>query len=132
MVTRRHTQRLVKWLEETNWIHRQQNHIPFAEGQVFKLRDSKIGFARLTLAMWPLRTPLSSWRKSNPDKNWEDSLKEILDGMHQGGAKRSVNNIIERLKILTSGHENCPVPEDLEQLLVWWSMPPPDHSSSTS
>ena len=53
MVTQRHTQRLVKWLEEANWIHRQQNHVPFAEGQVFKLRDAWIGFARLTLAMWP-------------------------------------------------------------------------------
>ena len=50
MVTQRHTQRLVKWLEEANWIHRQQNHIPFAEGQVFKLRDAWIGFARLP---WP-------------------------------------------------------------------------------
>ena len=132
MVTRRHTQRLVKWLEETNWIHRQQNHIPFAEGQVFKLRDSMIGFARLTLAMWPIRTPLSSWRKSNPDKNWEEGLEETLQNMQQVQAKKTVENIIERLKILTSGHENCPVPEDIEQLLIWWSMPPPDHSSSTS
>jgi hypothetical protein len=91
-----------------------------------------IGFARLTLAMWPIRTPLSSWRKSNPNKKWEDGLNETLHGMQQGQAKRVVNNIIERLKILTSGHENCPVPENMEQLLIWWSMPPPNHSSSTS
>ena len=30
-VTKRHTQRLVKWLEQERWIHRQQNHVPFAE-----------------------------------------------------------------------------------------------------
>ena len=43
---------------------------------------------------------------------------------------QEVENTIERLHILTSGHEHCPVPENSEQLIVWWSMPPPDHSSS--
>ena len=75
MVTQRHTQRLVKWLEEANWIHRQQNHVPFAEGQVFKLRDAWIGFARLTLAMWPFRVALSTWRKNNPNKPWENARR---------------------------------------------------------
>jgi hypothetical protein len=27
--------------------------------------------------------------------------------------------------MLTSGHENCPVPKDIDQLIVWWSMDPP-------
>ena len=76
--------------------------------------------------------PHSKFRKSNPNKKWEDGLYEILHSMQQGQAKKTVENIIERLKILTSGHENCPVPENSEQLLIWWSMPPPDHSSSTS
>ena len=129
MVTQRHTQRLVKWLEEANWIHRQQNHIPFAEGQVFKLRDAWIGFARLTLAMWPFRVALSTWRKNNPETPWEKALQEILANSN-AQLKKAVENTIERLRILTSGHENCPVPENAEQLLVWWSMPPPDHSSS--
>jgi dTMP kinase len=129
MVTQRHTQRLVKWLEEANWIHRQQNHIPFAEGQVFKLRDTWIGFARLTLAMWPFRVALSTWRKKNPDLPWEKALEQVLD-QNNAQLNKAVENTIERLHILTSGHEHCPVPENLEQLVVWWSMPPPDHSSS--
>ena len=29
-VTKRHTQRMVKWLESERWIHRQQSHVPFA------------------------------------------------------------------------------------------------------
>jgi len=27
--------------------------------------------------------------------------------------------------MLTSGHENCPVPQNIEELIVWWSMEPP-------
>ena len=41
-VTKKHTQRLVKWLEQERWIHRQQNHVPFAEAQLFKLRKSRL------------------------------------------------------------------------------------------
>ena len=29
-----------KWLEQERWIHRQQNHVPFAEAQLFKLRKA--------------------------------------------------------------------------------------------
>ena len=128
MVTQRHTQRLVKWLEEANWIHRQQNHIPFAEGQVFKLRDSWIGFARLTLAMWPFRVALSRWRKNNPNAAWEQALEAILQHRNAQVAT-AIENSIQRLQILTSGHENCPVPQNADQLMVWWSTPPPDYSS---
>ena len=128
MVTQRHTQRLVKWLEEANWIHRQQNHIPFAEGQVFKLRDSWIGFARLTLAMWPFRVALSRWRKNNPNAAWEQALEAILQHRNAQVAT-AIENSIQRLRILTSGHENCPIPQNADQLMVWWSTPPPDYSS---
>ena len=88
-----------------------------------------LDFARLTLAMWPFSVALSTWRKNNPNKPWEKSLEEILR-QNNSQLNKMVTNSIERLKILTSGHENCPVPEDEQQLLVWWSMPPPDHSSS--
>jgi hypothetical protein len=80
--------------------------------------------------MWPFRVALSTWRKNNPDSPWEKSLEEILQ-QNNPQLNKAVENTIERLRILTSGHENCPVPENAEQLLVWWSMPPPDHSSSS-
>ena len=60
MITRRHTQRLVKWLEEEKWINKQFNHVPFSDAKVFKLREERLGFGRLALAMWPLRTSISS------------------------------------------------------------------------
>ena len=124
MVTQRHTQRLVKWLEEANWIHRQQHHIPFAEGQVFKLRDAWIGFARLTLAMWPFPSCTLNMEKEQSRFALGKISRRILQQTNPQ-LNKAVENTIERLRILTSGHENCPVPENAEQLLVWWSMPPP-------
>ena len=129
MVTQRHTQRLVKWLEHERWIHKQQSHVPFSEAKVFKLRDEKLGYGRLALAMWPLRSSLASWRRSNPNSKWEDSLPEIL--LHGTGKnpsmtiRRSVNNILKRLEMLTSGHENCPTPKNADELIIWWKTKPP-------
>ena len=47
MITQRHTQRLVKWLEKERWIHKQQSHVPFSEAKVFKLRDERLAYGRL-------------------------------------------------------------------------------------
>ena len=129
MVTQRHTQRLVKWLEHERWIHKQQSHVPFSEAKVFKLRDEKLGYGRLALAMWPLRSSLASWRRGNPNSKWEDSLQEIL--MQGTGKKpplsirKSVDNILKRLEMLTSGHENCPTPSNIDELIIWWKTQPP-------
>ena len=128
-VTKRHTQRMVKWLESERWIHRQQSHVPFAEAQMFRLRNSRLGYGRLCLAMWPLRTALASWRRANPDRDWEESLHEIIgedeDRRPPPAIRRAVNDVIARLKLISSGHAECPVPKSIEELLIWWSMEPP-------
>jgi len=128
-VTKRHTQRLIKWLEQERWIHRQQSHVPFAEAQMFKLRKSRLGYGRLCLAMWPLRSALASWRRSNPGKNWEDALKEIILDTEEKkvppNIRKAVKFVIERLHLISSGHAECPVPLNEEELLVWWSVEPP-------
>ena len=129
MVTQRHTQRLVRWLEKEWWIHKQQSHVPFADAQMFKLRDDKLGYCRLALAMWPLRPSLASWRRSNPKGEWKDALSEILlvgqEKSPPPAIRKAVANVISRLEMLTSGHEDCPVPQNAEELIVWWSMDPP-------
>ena len=129
MVTQRHTQRLVKWLEEERWIHKQQSHVPFAEAQVFKLRDERLGYGRLALAMWPLRAQLASWRRANPDAEWSDALPAIAlpeDGKTPPPAvRKGLEDITKRLHMLSSGHENCPVPSSVEELVTWWQLPPP-------
>ena len=134
MVTQRHTQRLIKWLLAENWIHKQQNHTPFSDAQLFKLREERIGFARLTLAMWPLRTQLASWRRANREKPWTTVLDELFD-VEQGKElsaplKKAVHDINQRLAILTSGHEGCPLPQTAQELRAWWSLEPPNHSDS--
>ena len=79
MVTaQRHTQRLIKWLLSEHWVHKQQNHTPFSDAQLFKLRDERLGFARLTLAMWPLRPHLASWRRAHPEAPWSSALENIF------------------------------------------------------
>ncbi len=129
MVTQRHTQRLVKWLEEERWIHKQQSHVPFAEAQVFKLRDERLGYGRLALAMWPLRAQLASWRRANPDAEWSDALPAVAlpeDGRTPPPAvRKGLEDITKRLHMLSSGHENCPVPTSVEELVAWWQLPPP-------
>ncbi|HJM55558.1 MAG TPA: hypothetical protein QGI72_04860, partial [Poseidonia sp.] len=117
-----------------HWIFKQQSHVPFSDAQLFKLRDERLGFARLTLAMWPLRSSLASWRRANPDKSWSDALVEILyteEGKTlTSGLKKAVSDIHQRLSILTSGHEGCPLPTNASELLIWWSNTPPVHSDS--
>lgn len=129
MVTQRHTQRLVKWLEEERWIHKQQSHVPFAEAQVFKLRDERLGYGRLALAMWPLRAQLASWRRANPKANWSHALSAIAspeDGRTPPPVvRKGLEDIMKRLHMLSSGHEHCPVPNSVEELLAWWQIPPP-------
>jgi hypothetical protein len=128
-VTKRHTQRLIKWLEQERWIHRQQSHVPFAEAQMFKLRKSRLGYGRLCLAMWPLRSALASWRRSNPDTDWKNALEEIIvekeDKKIPLQIRRAVKNVFERLHLISSGHAECPVPSSDEELLIWWATEPP-------
>ena len=128
-VTKRHTQRLVKWLEQERWIHRQQNHVPFAEAQLFKLRKSRLGYGRLCLAMWPLRAALASWRRSNQDSDWRDALKEIISDKDTKKTpltvRKAVSDVMKRLELISSGHAECPVPKNESELLVWWATEPP-------
>ena len=134
MVTQRHTQRLIKWLLAENWVHKQQNHTPFSDAQLFKLKEERIGFARLTLAMWPLRTQLASWRRANRAKPWTAVLDELFhleEGKELSSQlKKAVHDINQRLSILTSGHEGCPLPQTAQELCAWWSLEPPNHSDS--
>ena len=128
-VTKRHTQRLVKWMEQERWIHRQQSHVPFAEAQMFKLRKSRLGYGRLCLAMWPLRIALASWRRSNPESDWANALSDIIQSTEEKKVplqiRNAVKHVIERLNLISSGHAECPVPQNEEELVIWWSIEPP-------
>jgi hypothetical protein len=39
--------------------------------------------------------------------------------------ERVLKTLRKRLHMLSSGHENCPVPSSVEELVAWWQLPPP-------
>ncbi len=96
---------------------------------MFKLRDSRLGYGRLALAMWPLRSQIASWRRANPDAEWVGALREILipdDGRTpRPSIRKAIGFICKRLELLSSGHEMCPVPSSIDELIAWWETPPP-------
>ena len=104
--------------------------MPFAEAQLFKLRKDKLGYGRLCLAMWPLRSALASWRRANPEANWRDCLQEVISETETKKVplqiRKSVQDVIERLRLISSGHAECPVPKTVDELLVWWATEPPN------
>ena len=97
---------------------------------MFKLRDQKLGYGRLAIAMWPIRRELSSWRKANKESKWEEAIEDIfLLGEEKSLSpklKLAFENIKLRLNILSSGHVNCPVPQSPEELSIWWKLQPPE------
>ncbi|MEK9699431.1 MAG: hypothetical protein VW270_26875, partial [Candidatus Poseidoniales archaeon] len=64
----------------------------------------------------------------NPSSAWTDAFVSIFgsDSTNMSAAhQRLIGQISQRLGILTSGHTGCPVPMNLEEMVVWWSMEPP-------
>ena len=39
--------------------------------------------------------------------------------------RRAVTAVMARLNLISSGHTECPVPKNEEELMIWWSMEPP-------
>ena len=93
------------------------------------MRDDKLGYGRLALAMWPLRASLASWRRVNINSDWDNALSDILmikeEKNPPPSIRNSVQNVLSRLEMLTSGHEDCPTPSNIEELIIWWKTPPP-------
>ena len=80
--------------------------------------------------MWPLRVALASWRRSNPERDWANALPEIIQSTDEKKVplqiRNAVEHVIERLTLISSGHAECPVPKTEEELVIWWSIEPPE------
>ena len=126
-VSQRHSQRLIKWFDVIGWTHRQQAHVPFSDAPTFKIGAEWVGLGRLFLALWPMQSHLSEWKRKNPDVDISEAMKWILSAERLDDGQRSVllKETTARLEMLTSGYSGCPVPETVEEYLVWWSTPPP-------
>ena len=70
-----------------------------------------------------------SWRRANPDAEWEDCLQEIIldteDKKVVLQIRKAVQDVIHRLQLISSGHAECPVPQNEQELTVWWATEPP-------
>jgi len=120
-VTERHTQRQLSWLDKINWVRRHMMHVPFSEGACYKMRSSWLGLGRLMMVIWPIRNEMESWRKSNPNSDWNSALQEIFGAMDDKTVNLKFNQIINRLSALTSGKSGKNTPTDTDELIQWWN-----------
>lgn len=119
-LSKRHVNRLVRWLIDEGWIFRQQNEVKFTEGQMFRLSEDHMAQGRLALALWPLRGRLEAWREAHPKAAWSGAMRALIEE-----DTSNMDVVMARLNLLSSGHIGCPAPEDLDQLEAWWRLDPP-------
>ena len=96
-------------------------HVPFSEGACYKMRSSWLGLGRLMMVIWPIRNEMESWRKSNPNSDWNSALQEIFGAMDDKTVNLKFNQIINRLSALTSGKSGKNTPTDTDELIQWWN-----------
>ena len=115
-VSKRHTQRIVRFLKELGWVYRRKNLVG-REAPKSQLREELFSFGRLVLAIWPLRREISKWQSLNPRTH----IRFFMGQMAKSGMnERALVETISRLSILGSGVEGRPSPETIESLVDWW------------
>jgi hypothetical protein len=115
-VSKRHTQRIIKFLEELGWVYRRKNLVG-REAPKSQLREEYFAFGRLVLTIWPLRQAIRKWQSLNPGTHIRFSMGQIIkSGRHE----RALMDTICRLSILGSGSEEKSPPENIESLVDWW------------
>ncbi|MEC7694982.1 MAG: hypothetical protein VX954_02315, partial [Candidatus Thermoplasmatota archaeon] len=115
-VSKRHTQRIIRFLKELGWVYRRKNLVG-REAPKSQLREAIFPFGRLILAIWPLRKEISRWQSLNPDTHIRFCMGQIV---RSGRNERALMDTISRLSILGSGVEGKPPPENNESLVEWW------------
>jgi len=115
-VSKRHTQRIIRFLKELGWVYRRKNLVG-REAPKSQLREEIFPFGRLILAIWPLRKQISKWQSLNPDTHIRFSIGQIVKS---GSNERALMDTIRRLSIVGSGVEGKPPPENVESLVDWW------------
>ena len=115
-VSKRHTQRIIRFLKELGWVYRRKNLVG-REAPKSQLREELFSFGRLVLAIWPLRREISKWQSLNPRTHIRFFMGQMANS---GRNERALVETISRLSILGSGVEGRPSPETIESLVDWW------------
>ena len=116
-VSKRHTQRIVKFLHErTDWVHK---HRALVGGDAprshLKQRYRTLGLTML--AIWPLRDAIRRWRSDNPETHLRFAMGQIV---RSGEHPSAVRDSLERIALLGSGTVDSPLPAGTSGLVSWW------------
>ena len=115
-VSKRHTQRIVQFLEELGWIHRRKN-ASGRDAPKSELKEELFAFGRLILAIWPLRDAIKTWQLRNPDTHLRFCMGQLVKSdLHE----RALLDTILRLSILGSGCGREDPIMEIEDLVEWW------------
>lgn len=116
-----HSRKIIKFLHsELSWIS-QTKTILSGETPKSRLKDDYYPFGRLLLIIWPIRSEIKRWQKSNPNTHLRFSLPQIIK---ESQNFQAINSMISRLNILGNGRKNNNNNNNInseEDLIKWWN-----------
>ena len=116
-VSKRHTQRIIKFLHDhSGWVSQHKTLIG-REAPRSQLRDEQFPYGRLVLAIWPFRRAIRKWQLANPNTHLRFSLGQII---RTGGYESAVHETLTRLSILGGGTGDRSPPKNENSLIDWW------------
>ncbi|DAC43346.1 MAG TPA: dTMP kinase [Candidatus Thalassarchaeaceae archaeon] len=118
-VSERHTQTIVRYLNEKLGCIHQHRALIGREAPRSQMNDESRPFGRLVIAIWPLRDILMKWMKKNPDTHIRFAMGQII---RSGKYPSAVKSTLERIAILGPGRGSYPLPKDENDLISWWTM----------
>ena len=118
-VSERHTQTIVRYLNEKLGCIHQHRALIGREAPRSQMNDESRPFGRLAIAIWPLRDIIMKWMKKNPDTHIRFAMGQII---RSGKYPSAVKSTLERIAILGPGRGSFPLPKDEDDLISWWTM----------
>jgi hypothetical protein len=117
-VSERHTQTIVRYLNEKLGCIHQHKSLIGREAPRSQMKEEYRSFGRLAIAVWPLKEALAKWRKKNPRTHIRFAMGQIV---RSGKHTSALISTIERITILGSGSDLFPAPSNEDELIQWWS-----------
>ena len=118
-VSERHTQTIVRYLNEKLGCIHQHRALIGREAPRSQMNDESRPFGRLAIAIWPLRDIIMKWMKKNPYTHIRFAMGQII---RSGKYPSAVKSTLERIAILGPGRGSFPLPKDEDDLISWWTM----------
>jgi len=116
-VSESHSHKIIRYLnDDLDWLH-QHRSLLGRDTARNQLKEQFLPFGYLVLAIWPLRKVIQKWILNNPKTHLRFCLGQII---RSGKYSVSVNNCLQRIKILGSGYPNMSIPTTTSSLVDWW------------